>query len=364
MTVGADIVIFGTGTFAARILFDLAATARRDLSIAVVGRDHPRLAWLRTGAAARAAMFGTGVRIGDHRLDAFSTEAVADLLAKLSPRVVANTASEQGGRVASDCPDAWTRLVQEAGLGMTAVLQARISLDISRAVATAAPTARFVNCCYPDVVNPMLAAAGAPITSGIGNVAILAHAFSGSLGPGHPQIRLLAQHAALAAFRRPAEERHGNAPLRMWLGEQEITDVFERFAAVKLAPEPVIDISGASGVPLFVALATGQNWVGHVPGPNGLPGGYPVHFDGNRLELDLPPGVSIDEAVAWNAAFEERNGVVVGPDRSVRYTGRVAATLHTVSPDVAAGFSMVDFEAAHSAVSELRSRLRATTKPS
>ena len=137
MTVRADIVIFGTGSFAARILFDLAATARRELSIAVVGRDHLRLAWLRTGAAARAAMFGTGVRIADHRLDAFSTEAVAGLLAELSPRVVANTASEQGGRVASDRPDAWTRLVQEAGLGMTAVLQARISLDISRAVARA-----------------------------------------------------------------------------------------------------------------------------------------------------------------------------------------------------------------------------------
>ena len=354
----ADIVLFGTGSFAARILFDLAATVRDALAIAVVGRDAARLAWLRTGANARAAMFSTGIRVAEHRLESFSTEAVAELIARLGPKVVANTASEQGGRQVTDRPDGWTLLVREAGLGMTAALQAKISVDIARAVA-ASPGVRFVNCCYPDVVNPMLAAAGLPITSGIGNVAILAHAFAGVLGPGHPRIRMLAQHAALAAFRGPAEERQGQAPLRLWLGEEEATDVFTRFAAVKLAPEPVVDISGASGVPLFVALATGREWAGHAPGPNGLPGGYPVRFDGAELRLDLPPGLGAAAAVAWNAAFEERNGVVVGADRRVRYTGRVESVFRQISPEVAAGFSMADFEAAYRAVADLRTRQRA-----
>ena len=359
MTAQADIAIFGTGSFAARILFDLAATAPAGLSVAIAGRDAPRLAWLRTAAAARAAMFGTGVRVAEHRLDALSAEAASVLLAKLQPRVVVNTASEQGGRAASQVSDPWARLVQQAGLGITAVLQARLSLGISRAVAATAPGAYFVNCCYPDVVNPMIAAAGLPITSGIGNVAILAHAFAGALGPGHAGLHLLAQHAALSAFRRPAEERAGRAPLRLWLGGQEVTDVFERFAAVKLAPEPVIDVSGASGVPLFVAMVAATPWRGHLPGPNGLPGGYPVRLEDGAVMLDLPPGLREQEAVAWNAAFEPRNGVVTGPDGSVRYTGDVERILRGVSPDVAAGFAMRDFDAAADAVAALRARLRA-----
>jgi hypothetical protein len=354
----ADIVICGTGAFAARILFDLAATAPSGLSVAVIGRNPERLAWLRTAARARAEMFGTGLEVADHCLEHLSAEVVAGLLARLGPRVVANTASIQGGRKATDRPDAWTKLVQEAGLGITALLQARISLDIATAVAAATPAASFVNCCYPDVVNPMIAAAGLPIACGIGNVAILAHAFAGHLGIGHGRLRMLAQHAALSAFRRPAGERCGQAPLRLWIDGNEIADVFERFADVKLTPEPVIDISGASGVPLFVAMAQGLGWQGHVPGPNGLPGGYPVRLVGGRLEPDLPAGLTRDEAVAWNTGFEEENGVVVGRDGAVRYTGRVEAALRSLSPQLAQGFAMSDFPAAYRTLSDIRTRLR------
>lgn len=359
MSAPADIVICGTGNFAARILFDLAATSAEDLAVAIVGRDAQRLYWLRTGAQARAALFGTPVRVAEHVLPALTTDAMAELLAALRPRVVVNTASVQGGRAPGAPMDAWARLVQQAGLGITAALQAALSIEVAGAVASACPDAAFINGCYPDVVNPMLAAGRWPIACGIGNVAILAHAFAGALGPGHGRLHLLAQHAALAAFRRPAAERVGQAPLRLWIDGSEVTDVFTRFAAVKLAPEPVIDISGASGVPLLRAFSRGKAWQGHVPGPNGLAGGFPVRLTAGRLELDLPPGLSADAAIAWNAAAEETNGVVVTSDGRVRYVGRVAATLNAVSPDLAGGFQMADFAAASAALTTLRDRLRA-----
>jgi len=358
MNATADIVICGTGSFAARILLDLAATASEEISVAVVGRNRDRLAWLRTAANARAAIFGSGARVADYLIDELSTDAVGALIAKLRPSVVANTASMQGGRVMTDRPDAWSRLVQEVGLGCTVLLQARISYDISAAVAQAAPDAAFVNCCYPDVVNPMLAGAGLPIACGIGNVAILAHAFAGVLGPGHGRLHLLAQHAALSAFRRPAEQRSGAAPLRLWIDGKEVADVFARFAAVKLAPEPVIDVSGASGVPLFLAIAGGKLWRGHVPGPNGFTGGYPVRLTGRQLTLDLPDGLTEDDAIAWNRDWEPANGIMVGSDGAVRYTGRVEAALRRLSPDLAGGFSMSAFDAAYSAMSDMCARLR------
>lgn len=355
---GSDIVLFGTGNFAARILFDLTAVGPPGLSIVVVGRNPARAAWLRTAGMARAAMFGTGVHVTERTLETFSTEQMAALLSGLSPRVVVNTASAQGGRVAARTADGWTRMVEEGGLGTTSILQARISLDVARAVRASSPGAYFVNCCYPDVVNAMISAAGLPIACGIGNVAILAHAFAGLLGPGRGTLQLLAQHAALAAFRRAPAERAGRQPPRVWLDGQELDDVFGRFTAVQLAPEPVIDISGASGVPLFIAMVTGQDWRGHVPGPGGLAGGYPVMLRDGSLQLDLPPGLQQADAIRWNAAFEEQDGVVVGPDGHVRYTGKVHAAIARVSPGLAAGFAIADFAAADQAISELRTRLR------
>ena len=137
--------------------------------------------------------------------------------------------------------------------------------------------------------------------------------------------------------------------------------MMQRFAPVQLAVEPVIDISGASGIPLFLAMIGGTDWQGHVPGPGGLPGGYPVALRDGTLALDLPQGLTRDAAIAWNAAFEQSNGVIVSPDGRVRYTGKVEATLRAVSPDVAAGFMMRDFDAADRALSALRDRLRGAT---
>lgn len=355
-----DIVIFGTGAFASRIVFDLAIATPRAVSLKIVGRDGPRLAWMKTAALARAAMFNRPLSVTVERRDAFTTPVVMEILDAARPRVVVNTASMQGARKSPPAADAWSRLVAAAGLGVSSVLQARISMDVARAM-SAAPGASFINCCYPDVVNPMLAGAGLTVTSGFGNVAILEHAFSGALGPGHEELRLLAQHAALSAFRRDPAKRVGAAPLRLWLGASEIDDVYERFADVKLTEEPAIDVSGASGVPLLLALVFGTAWRGHAPGPNGLPGGYPVRLADGRLELDLPEGLSADDAVAWNRAFEEGNGVRVGADGYVRYAGRVHDALSAVSPGLAEGFALSSFDEAFEAVAALRGRLSAQT---
>lgn len=354
----ADIVVFGTGHFAARIVLDLAATADEEVSIVVAGRNAARAAWIRTAAAARASMFGRRVRVVERILPALDITSVSSLLAELKPKVVANTASAQGGRVAITRPDRWTSFVEEGGLTVTAIFQARISLAVAQAVSEVTPESYFVNCCYPDVVNGMIAGAGLPIACGIGNVAILAHAFAGALGPGHGRLQLLAQHKALMPFRNAPSTRTGRYAPRVWLDGHEIHDVHSRFSAVQLAPEPVIDISGASGVPLFLAMAAGRDWRGHAPGPLGLPGGYPIRLQGGVLDLDLPDGLSREEAIAWNAAFEQANGLVVDANGQVHFTGAVEAIMRSVSPALADGFAMRDFAAADVAMTELRARLQ------
>jgi hypothetical protein len=180
----ADILIFGTGNFAGRIALDLAATASDAVTVTIAGRNIERLNWLRTAGNARAALFNRPARFMSHDVDLSVANAAADAIAIVEPKVVVQAASFQTGSVISNQGNAWTRLVAEGGLSATAVLQAPLSVSVARAVKAMRPQAHFINCCFPDVVNPLIAALDLQIACGVGNIAILANAFAGALAPG------------------------------------------------------------------------------------------------------------------------------------------------------------------------------------
>lgn len=353
----ADILIFGTGNFAGRIALDLAATASEPVTVAIAGRNRDRLDWLRTAGNARAALFGRTARFVSHQVDLSVPDAAVTALAAVEPKVVVQAASFQTGNVISNQDNAWTKLVAEGGLSATAVLQAPLSVEVARAVKAVRPQAYFINCCFPDVVNPLIAALDLPITSGIGNIAILSNAFAGVLGDAG-RLKVLAHYQNLAAWRAPPETRRGRSA-RVWIDGEEVADVYSRFAGVRLTREPAIEISGPSGVPLMLAMATGKEWSGHMPGPKGLPGGYPVTFSDGRLDLDLPAMLSRNAAIAWNLSYEEESGLVVSRDGRATYTGVLHERLAAFSAKIADGFHVRDLADACGAMSDLRSRLQA-----
>ncbi|HKM64663.1 MAG TPA: hypothetical protein VJY39_19460 [Acidisphaera sp.] len=357
MSEPADILLLGSGPFAARIAFDLAATARQPTRVIVAARNPARLDWVRTAARARAALFETPARFETTTVDLLDDGEAAALLARVRPRVVVQAASAQPGSVIAGRPTSWTRLVAEGGLSATAVFQALVTCTVAAAVRDAHPTPHLVNCCFPDVVNGLVAASGLPVLCGAGNIGILSNAFAGDVQAAGQtgELRMLAHYQQLGVWRAGPAER-GGPPPRLWLDERELPDVFTRFAAVRLTPEPAIDISGASAVPLALALAHGRTWRGHVPGPHGLPGGYPVGWDGETLHLDLPPGLTKQSAVAWNAQFEAENGLVIEGARA-RYTGRLHEALRRVSPSLAAGFALDDLRDVHAEMQTLRAQL-------
>lgn len=355
-----DILVSGTGSFAARILFDIAATASKPVNVVIAGRNRERLDWLKVAANARASIFGRPARFESHEIDLLTDGAATTLIEATRPKVTVQAASIQTSSVIAETGNAWTQLVAEGGLSATAVFQALITKRVAEAITTLSHETALVNCCFPDVVNGMIAALGHEVACGMGNVAILSNVFAGSRAvPEGKRLKVLAHYQNLSAWRRPAASRSGPAP-RVWAEDAEIGDVFATFASVKLTPEPVIDISGASGVPMLLAMAQGEGWTGHVPGPGGLPGGYPVSLSGRQLVLDLPKGLSEAEAIAWNGAFEARDGLVVEDDGQVRYTGKLHDGLRAHSVDLAAGFRMREIEDVCRAMLELRARLSAT----
>jgi len=356
MTGGVDIILFGSGSFAARIALDIAATAAAPVRVCLAGRNAARLDWLRLAGNARAAIFGTPARFTAEPVVLAMPDDAAALMARVRPAVVVQAASPQPSSVISSSGNAWARLVADGGLSATAVLQALFTLRVARAMRAADCDAVLVNACFPDVVNGLLVAAGHQVACGIGNVAILSNAFAAAAGRYEPgALRVLAHYQTIGVFRQPVAQRSGPVP-RVWIDAEEVADVLPRFRDVKITPEPAIEISGASGVPLMLAMARKTPWRGHVPGPNGWPGGYPVQWTGTELRADLPDAVSLQQAIRWNAAFEEANGLVINDGRA-RYCGALHDRLRAESPDLAGGFDVADLDAVFVAMDELRTRL-------
>jgi len=357
---GCDILISGTGGFAARIAFDIAATADEPVEVVIAGRNRERLNWLRTAANARAALFGKKARFTTHAVDLLAPNASDEMLAATAPRIVVQAASIQTSQVIAQSGNAWTKLVAEGGLSATAVFQALLSSRVAAAITRSGKPMTLVNCGFPDVVNGMIRAMGHDVACGMGNVAILSNVFAGSAAtPPRAEIKVLAHYQNLAAWRRRPEERGGRAP-RVWLDGVEVEGVYARFADIQLTPEPVIEISGASGVPMLLAMAANRSWRGHVPGPNGLPGGYPVRLVDRSLELELPDGVGEAEAIAWNASFEQENGLVVLPDGKAVFTGILGDRLAGHVPALRDGFAVRELEAVCEELLKLRSALMKT----
>jgi hypothetical protein len=49
--------------------------------------------------------------------------------------------------------------------------------------------------------------------------------------------------------------------------------------------------------------------LGHAPGPNGLPGGYPIRLSAGGVEVFLPEGLTLEEAVRINNEAQVFEGV-------------------------------------------------------
>jgi hypothetical protein len=352
-----DILITGTGMFAGRIALDIAATAKDPVRVLIAGRNRMRLDWLRTAGNARAAMFGTPAHFATQSIDLLEAGASEALIGKYRPRLVVQAASIQTSTVISDSGSRWTDLVAQGGLSATAVFQALISARMAAAISALQPDIQLINCSFPDVVNGMLVAMGHNVLCGTGNVAILSNIFAGERSAvGDGKLRVLAHYQCLAPWRLPPQQRVGTLAPRVFIGDEEIADPFQAFGDCQLTPEPAIEISGASGVTLILALASGRAWEGHAPGPNGLPGGYPVKLVDGQLQVDLPKGLSLADAIAWNAAFEARNGLTVDGS-GAHYHGPLRELLEEEGSVHAAGFEVADIEAVCADLLRLRDDL-------
>lgn len=348
------LLVTGTGALARAVCAGLAVTPGPPLRIAVAGRDAARLAEIAFLARASAAAAGRELTVTTHQAAELGEAELAEIAARCRPDGALACASLQSPWEARTAPSAWTDLLAAGGFAVTLPLQAVLARRLHGALRAAAPGAWLVNACYPDAVNPLLAALDAAPLCGIGNIATIAESLRASLSPAERDegpLRVLAHHWHLHDV--PPEQ-----DAVAFAGERRLAGIPERLAAQRAFDRVELgQIAGIAAARLLTALLAGSELRASVPGPAGLGGGYPVLVRGGGLTLDLPAAVSAARAAALNHDWAVADGAWA--DGSRAWFGPAARrALEPWLPARADGFAATELDQVSTEFAALRARLR------
>jgi hypothetical protein len=304
----SDVVLFGTGSLARSVTYSLTTmAASTSLRVLIVGRsrdDGEEVASVAQGRADTTAQPHVFDTVTANWAD---VSVAGDILHTHRPTVTIVTASEQSPWALADDANAWTQLVKRGGFGLTLPFNASLASQVFRAANATEPRPFFINACYPDAVNSLLAALGpSDRLIGVGNAAIIESLYRAT-SRHQKTVRVVAHHRHLAEL-SAGDER--DPPLVHADGERtSLATVARALRAIR--GRELNWVTGAAMSHLILALVDDRPFSGSVPGPLGEVGGYPVTLKHGAIAIDLPPGLSMAAAREVNSRAALREGVVV-----------------------------------------------------
>ena len=231
--------------------------------------------------------------------------------------------------------DAPARAVAAAGFGLRLPYQLPVILSVMRAVKDAGYAGPVANLSFPDVTGPVLRCLGLAPELGLGNAGMIVRRVRAALRAASPEaclplVRVLGHHSQLSAVMQGCEPADPHQRCRVYLGEDGQRDDALGYRAPGLAPGLRHNaVTAAAALPVLEALLPGSaplRW--STPAPGGLPGGYPVQIANGAVTLDLPPGLTRQDAIAFNDSMARGDGIErIDDDGTVHFTAACRGAL-------------------------------------
>jgi len=168
---------------------------------------------------------------------------------------------------------------------------------------------------FPDAVCPVLGKVGLAPTIGMGNIDNSIPEIRKIVGEklGIPMRNICIYMIAFHSLRVALKIGRENVPyyLRIFAENKDVTGEFNLDKLLVEAANKWQDDSkvAASGVKNVLAILNNTGELTHSPGPQGLPGGYPVRLSSKGAEVVLPEGVSMEEAIRINEEDQRCDGI-------------------------------------------------------
>lgn len=196
-----------------------------------------------------------------------------------------------------------------------------LAMRLAQAIERAGIRPHYVNTSLSDLTNPVLGAMGLAPTIGIGNVALIATAVRELVArrrgveSTRVSVKMVAHHVHWVLWREAGYREGAPFHMEVLADGEGITATLDALAlmreAILLYPKGTSfsAVSASSAIQNILALLSDEPVATHSPGPNGLPGGYPVVLDRRGAAVDLPAGVELEAAVAMNLEAQTFDGV-------------------------------------------------------
>ncbi len=341
---GKKLLIVGGGDLCMQLLKLLVPTGLFTFYIA--GRDQEKLTrscnFFRLGALQLGKTCTIYPVIMD--LSEGNVEENSATLSRIRPDIVFNAASLHAWRTINHPSCDNYPALDEARFGPWLPMQLAPAYELMRAVKHAGIRVLTVNGAFPDVVNAVLDKVGLRPDTGTGGVANLVTALRLSIArlamapPETVHVRLVAeqyfaQYVAHAGLPPAMPYR-----LSYVVGGLDCTGEFKDaqiFGSVcthfrSLGGININFINAISAAQVLENLHNPVEVITHAPGPNGLPGGYPVRVGLGQVLLALPSGVSRADAIGVNQLGLREDGIeTIRADGSVVFASPNMAVMES-----------------------------------
>lgn len=315
------IMLVGMGDLSAKVLGMLLADPATD-RVVLAGRDTETIRRRGNLALFTATNLGRHGSVDTVHMDLRNVDATAETLARVRPDIVFMGGSLQSWRVITQLPRQTFEELDEAQFGPWLPMHLTLNHLLMRAVRESAVETKVVNAAFPDAVGPVLDKVGLAPTIGVGNVANIVPALThgaAHLLDAHPadvEVRLVAQHYFSHYVPRFGDAGRGAYHLEVRVGGDTPVGIDHHalFAQLDHRLKRLGGIDGqlltaSSAVRVLHGMATDSGALAHAPAPGGLPGGYPVRVHRDGGTLDLPDGLTREEAVRLNEDCQRADGI-------------------------------------------------------
>lgn len=263
-------------------------------------------------------------------VDGLDSEALRVLIEREQPDLIVQCASLMSPWALHKRSDDLAGALRASGFALQLPAQLPVITALMRAVRESGRPCPVVNCSFPDVTHPILAAQGLAPTIGVGNAGMVLGLARAALGPGPRRLRVLAHHAHVAAVTGADRARLRAPAPRVFVGEQEMADTSFLFEGAPIPPNRELNALSATHALAIIdaMLPGGAPLETAAPGPLGLPGGWPVRIEGGRITLDLPHALDQAACIAFQHACARADGIDhIAADGTVHFTDQLKGCL-------------------------------------
>jgi hypothetical protein len=262
------------------------------------------------------------------------------VLKEIQPTIIYNSMTLQSWWVITQLPQEAYKQIDEARYGPWYPMHFFPIYKLMQAVKRSEIKTHVVNAAFPDLVNPALAKIGLAPTVGIGNIDnLLASLRMVAAKMYHVPLRSVTIYMVAPHFFSYYVSRYGHdggAPyyIKVMIDDRDMTGRINHkdFLAnvIPMAKRPggiqAHPVVASSVCKIVMGILNDTKELGHAPGPNGLPGGYPVKLSAAGVEVFIPDGLTLEEAIKINNESQVFDGV-----ESIEEDGTVVLTDQSAS---------------------------------